>query len=379
VKLPGRVGVITTSYPRWAGDAAGGFVAGHVRALRDAGVDVEVVTAAADATAEHASVIRVPAPAGLFYAGGAPDALEAGASRLAAAGFTARLTARVAARARRWDAVIAHWLAPSAIAALPTTGPLLAIAHGGDVHLLLRLRLLAPVIAALAARRARIAFVSEDLRARVRAALPGPLAAWLDRRAIVQPMGVDLSRFAALGFAPTPRPTIAVLARLVPIKGVDTAIDAMAAVDAPARLVIAGDGPFARALAAHAARITARTGQPIELPGLLDAGRRDHLLASASVVVVPSRRAGSRVEGSPLAAIEALAAGRPVIATATGGLAELPAPVRLVAPDDAIGLGRAITEVLRAPPPAEACRTAAQSRDWSEVASRLHDHWLAPG
>lgn len=314
----------------------------------------------------------------MFYGGGAPDAIEAGEVSVASAvSFTARMTAVVARRARRWDAVIAHWLAPSAIAALPTRGPLLAIAHGGDVHLLIRAGLLAPVIAALAARRARIVFVSDDLRATTRGALPAVLARWLDRSSIVQPMGVDLARFAALEASVPATPTIAVLARLVPIKGVDVVIDAMAAVRGRVRLVIAGAGPDATSLAARAAAVSARTGHVIELPGLLDAAGRDRLLAGASVVVVPSRRHGARVEGSPLAAIEALAAGRPVIAAATGGLAELPAPVRLVAPDDPSALGQAITEVLAAPPGAGACRAAANPRAWPAVASRLNDHWLA--
>jgi glycosyltransferase involved in cell wall biosynthesis len=383
-QLPARVGVISTSYPRWPGDAAGGFVAEHVRALRAAGASVEVVCAGDGAERVEHGVFRVAAAPGLFYDGGAPDALEAGARLRDAAAFSARLAARAVVRSRRWDAVVAHWLAPSAVAALPTRGPLLAIAHGGDVHLLLRLGALTPVVAGLAARRARVAFVCEDLRARAIAALPARLAAWLDERSIVQPMGVDLARFAAIDAPPAPPPpspaaraTIAVLARLVPIKGVDVVIDAMAAVDAPARLVIAGDGPSAELLAARAARMSARTGQPIELVGGVGADARDRLLATASVVVVPSRPAGERVEGAPVAAIEALAAGRPVIAAATGGLAELPAPVRLVAPDDAMALGRAITDVLRAPPPAEVCRAAARSRGWAEVAERLADHWLA--
>jgi glycosyltransferase involved in cell wall biosynthesis len=315
----------------------------------------------------------------MFYAGGAPDAIEAGAVRARdALAFTARLAAAVRARARDWDAVIAHWLAPAAIAALPTRGPLLAIAHGGDVHLLLRTRLLAPAIAGLAARRARLVFVTDELRDRARANVPAPLARWIDRHAIVQPMGVDLARFAAISHpAPAPRPTIAVLARLVPIKGVDVAIDAMAALATPARLVIAGAGPAAGALAARAAAIAARTPHAIELAGALDADRRDDLLATAAVVVVPSRPTANRTEGAPVTAVEALAAGRPVIASATGGLADLPAPVRLVAPDDPAALAAAIASVLRAPPSAEACRAAARTRGWQTVAPRLAAHWLA--
>src|SRR5436305_1063451 len=78
---------------------------------------------------------------------------------------TARLTAAVATRARRWDAIVAHWLVPSAIAALPSAPPLVAIAHGGDVFTLRRLHLLGPTLHALRRRDAQLVFVSEQLRA----------------------------------------------------------------------------------------------------------------------------------------------------------------------------------------------------------------------
>src|SRR6201999_1579667 len=94
------LGVITASYPRFAGDAAGGFVAGHVDALRALGHDVEVI--AANTLAPN------------LFAHGAPDALEHAPIRTipAAAIVTARLVATVTARARRWDAMFAHWLPP---------------------------------------------------------------------------------------------------------------------------------------------------------------------------------------------------------------------------------------------------------------------------
>jgi glycosyltransferase involved in cell wall biosynthesis len=372
-----KVGVVTTSYPRFAGDAAGGFVAEHVRSLQAIGHSVDVIAAGDDNDAP--GITRVRAAPGLFYSGGAPDALEAGAaSARDALAFTARLAAAVRRRAPAWDGVVAHWLAPSALAALSTRGPLLAIAHGGDVHLLARARLLAPALAALAARRAKLVFVTAALRDLARAAVPPSLARWIDRHAIVQAMGVDLARFAAIPAAPAAsRPTIAVLARLVPIKGVDVAIDAMAALAAPVRLVIAGAGPAAAPLAERAARVAARTGHAIELAGALDAERRDRLLATAALVVVPSREMPARSEGAPVTAIEALAAGRPVVACATGGLADLPPPVRLVAPDDPAALARTIAAVLAAPPAPDLCRAAAAPRAWSIVATRLHDHWLA--
>jgi glycosyltransferase involved in cell wall biosynthesis len=364
---PLRIGVITTSYPRGGGDPAGGFVGGHVGALRALGHDVDVIAAGDGREAPEPHVTRVPAS--LFYRGGAPDLIERSALRAApaAAAFTLRLAAaaRAAARARAWDAVIAHWLAPSALVALPLGRPLVAIAHGGDVHTLRRLGLLAPALHALRLRGARLSFVSEHLRGIARAAAPG-LAGWLDG-ALVQPMGLDLARFAALARAPRTPPTILVAARLVPIKGVDVALDAFAHVRAPARLVIAGDGPERAALRERAARGPAG----VVLLGEVDTRRRDELLREASVVVVPSRAtAGGRTEGTPAIALEALAAGVPVIASAVGGLRELRAP-RLVPPEDPYALAREIDRVFADPPGPHELRRSVADLDWCVVAERL--------
>ena len=372
-----KLGVITTSYPRFAGDPAGSFVAGHVAALRALGHTVEVIAAGAarghaagDAIGHAAGdaargVVRVGG-AGLFYTGGAPDALErapfrAGASAIA---FTARLAAAVASHARGWDAILAHWLAPSAIAALPSRAPLLAIAHGGDIYTLRRLHLLAPALHLLHRRDARLVFVSAELRAIARAAAPA-LATWLDA-AVIQPMGIDLARFAALGRAPDHPPIVLVAARLVPIKGVDVAIAALPHVARAARLVIAGDGPE-RARLARSAAPDAR----IQLLGQVTTDRRDHLLRTASVVVIPSRVLPSgRTEGTPTLALEALAAGVPVIASAVGGLRQLPA-VHLVPPGDPRALAAAIGLVLADPPDPDVLRKTVAGLDWREVVPRL--------
>ncbi|MBP6634037.1 MAG: glycosyltransferase family 4 protein [Kofleriaceae bacterium] len=382
----GTVGVVTTSYPRRPGDAAGAFVAELLDALPHAPARIEVVAAgAADDDDDGGRVIaRVPAPAGLFYAGGAPDALAVGgaARLLGAAGFGARLALTVARAARRggWDAVITHWLAPSALAALPTRGPLLAIAHGGDVHLLARLGLLAPTMGLLRRRGARVVFVAEALRARAAAACTGATAAWV-AGALVQPMGVDVTRFAAV---PPPRaiadrrPALLVLARLVELKGVVVALDALAHLP-PVRLIIAGDGPERAALAARAARVGG--GHTVELVGQVDAAGRDALLAGADVVLVPSIERGGRSEGTPRVALEALAAGRPIAVSRTGGLAELPASsaIALAEPGHPDLLAAAIRQLLVAigtGAAAAAAREVAAGYAWPEVARRLAAYWV---
>jgi glycosyltransferase involved in cell wall biosynthesis len=345
-----RIGVVTTSYPRFAGDHAGSFVGAHVAALRALGHEVEVVCATERDT--------------LFYRGGAPDMLErVGARALpAAASFTARLTARVVRRARAWDAIIAHWLVPSAIAALPTRLPMLAIAHGGDVHTLRRMHLLEPVIRALRLRGAKLAFVSDELRAMAKAP-----------DAIVQPMGIDVAHFAALGRAATDPPTIAFIGRLVPVKGHDVALRAIDHVRAPARLVIAGDAPLDGArMRTRDERPVRRASHRVQYLGAVDGARRDQLLREASVVVIPSRvLPNGRSEGVPLVALEALAAGVPVVASAVGGLRELPriagGGIDLVPPEDPCALADAIDRVLAKPPP----RADLSQLDWNRVALRL--------
>jgi glycosyltransferase involved in cell wall biosynthesis len=322
-----KIGVVTTSYPRWPGDSAGSFVEGHVHALRRLGHEVEVV-AAGDGEG------RVASP--LFYRGGAPDALERSPrALLSAAMFLPRFTAAILRRARHWDQIIAHWL-PSALAALPARKPLTAIAHGGDVFTLKRLGLLGPTLRLL--RNARLVYVAEHLGT-----------------GIVQPMGLDLAHFRALGRAPASPPIVLVVARLVEIKGVDIAIEAMAHLPGM-QLVIAGDGPERRALEARARHA------PVTFLGEVDTKTRDGLLRTASVVAVPSRvMPNGRREGCPTIALEALAAGVPVVAT-IGRACEL------VPPDDPRALARGIAQVLSHP---QNIYERVGDLDWIDVAQRL--------
>jgi glycosyltransferase involved in cell wall biosynthesis len=105
------------------------------------------------------------------------------------------------------------------------------------------------------------------------------------------------------------------LGRLSGEKGVDVLLRALkAAADPPFRIV--GDGPLRTALVKLAGdlglRRTEFLGQiaPEEVPGLL---------RSARLLAVPS----VWDENAPIAALEAMAAGRPLVVTATGGLPEL--------------------------------------------------------
>ena len=130
-----------------------------------------------------------------------------------------------------------------------------------------------------------------------------------------------------------------VAARLSVEKGIDTAIDA--ASRAGVALRVAGEGPAASDLAAQAHRL----GGPVELLGRVDREELAQLLAGAGALLMPSRYH----EFSPYAALEAMAAGVPVIASRLGGLPELLGAERCIPPNDPGTLADRLTELWEEP------------------------------
>src|SRR3954451_8142132 len=112
--------------------------------------------------------------------------------------------------------------------------------------------------------------------------------------------------------------------RLSTEKGVDTAIKAAALADIPLR--VAGEGPVAGQLAELASLI----GGHVDFVGRQDRAGMERELAGAAMVLMPSRYH----EFSPYSALEAMAAGVPVVASRLGGLPELIGPERCVPPND---------------------------------------------
>lgn len=161
-------------------------------------------------------------------------------------------------------------------------------------------------------------------------------------RVEVLPNPVRLAPAAAPG--PRERGRILFLGRIAPAKGVDELLQACAQLAArhPAlRLVLGGVGErdWARRRAAELG-IAGR----VELPGWLDADGRDAELARAWLFCLPSH-----AEGLPMAMLEAMAAGVPVVATTVGGIPEALADGAaglLAPPHDPGALAQAIGRLL---------------------------------
>ena len=267
-----RLAVLTTSYPRYPGDAAGRFVADAVEHVRARGVGVEVV---GPEQFRHY---------GIAYGHGVLGNLR---RRPWLALFVPALLAGFVRAARRIDAdlVHAHWL-PAGWVAARAGKPYVVQVWGTDVELARR----APALARGVLQRARLVIAASNELADDARALGA-------RDVRVIPSGVDLP--ARVGEEAHP-PEVLYAGRLSPEKGVLELVEATEGLN----LVVAGDGPLR-------ARIPGAQGfvPHDELQGLY---------ARAAVVACPSRR-----EGFGVACLEAMAHGRPVVATAVGGLRDL--------------------------------------------------------
>jgi glycosyltransferase involved in cell wall biosynthesis len=129
-------------------------------------------------------------------------------------------------------------------------------------------------------------------------------------RVRVVPNGVDVEEIKeARPFDPGLRIVLAV-GRLDRYCGMARAIAAIASLDPEFQLVVVGDGPSRRSLEAHAADLRVRSR--VRFTGAVPDAVLYRWLRTAAVVVAPAERQASGVQ-----VLEAVAAGAPVVASAT--------------------------------------------------------------
>lgn len=169
------------------------------------------------------------------------------------------------------------------------------------------------------------------------------------------PRGVDTERFApappngevreALG-VPSDRPLVGCVADLLPVKGQITLVEALAE-QPEAHLILAGRLSDVAYVDRVKERIdTLGLGTRVHLPGRVD--DVPALLSALDVFVLPSW-ARWRMEGCPVALLEAMAAGVPCVATAIPGSRDILSGEGagvLVPPEDPLALSRALSELL---------------------------------
>lgn len=160
--------------------------------------------------------------------------------------------------------------------------------------------------------------------------------------------GLDFDTLPAPGEPPPGEVTrLLAVGRLVPKKGFDTLVEAVALLhqkQAQFHLTIVGDGPEAEGLKSRIAELGLE--KFITMTGAVSNRVVLEEMARSHVLVQPSRRGRSGdLDGIPNVILEAMSMGRPVVGTAISGLPEVVKDGqtgRLVEPEDSIGLAEAI-------------------------------------
>jgi glycosyltransferase involved in cell wall biosynthesis len=264
--------------------------------------------------------------------------------------------AREADRRFQPDVTYAHFLVPSGLAAaLVSRAPLVVTAHGQDVRNIGVIPGVAQATRCVARRAARLVAVSDFLRRELELKVPEARG-----KTEVVDCGVDLEKFSLLparaddGTGPAflcvgglnRRKNVVRLARAFERLG-------------RGRLTFVGEGP---------ARAELEARPRISLAGPVPHGELPRYLAASDVLCQPSL-----VEPFGQALLEAMACGRPVVATRVGGPPEFVSPEAgiLVDPLDEAALTDALRRAASFPQPNEAGRAAAAQHDVRRQAERV--------
>lgn len=275
----------------------------------------------------------------------------------------------------RWDVILGSWGFPDAVAAAAigamTSTPVLMKVHGTDVNAYLqqpgkRWQILA------AARHCRAVMApSQALRQRlidagIEAGQVSVNCNGVDTR-LFQPQDADAAR-ARLGVAADAQ-VLLFVGNLKPSKGCLDLLDAfiqIASTRPQLMLVFVGDGVARQSLIQRAAdaRLTGR----VRTLGKLDLALLPDWYAASRLLCLPSHS-----EGLPNVVLEAMACGRPVVATRVGGVAEvLPAFAGiLVPPHDTAALVAALLQALTVEWNVQRIAEHARSFTWEANVDRL--------
>jgi len=397
--------MITSSYPKFPGDVTAPFIEEIARGVAGAGHQVDVILPhhpelrrGGDEPVRFFPYRYVPLESWSLW--GYAQSLESDVRVRGAVFLLAPLVALALRKAlserltaEHYDVVHAHWLVPNAalVADLVRAHhlPLVVSLHGSDVFLAERLLPARVLGRSTLASAGAITACSGDLRERALR-----LGAPAERTRLV-PYGVDACAFAPatagardrgaevrLGLGvPEGRLFVLALGRLVEKKGFADLVDA-AAGRSDLHVVIAGAGDLRSSLEERAKAVGASVG----FPGALDRATAAAALTAADVVAVPSvRDRAGNVDGLPNVLLEALAAGRAVVATRVAGIPEviLDGENGLLVPEhDPKALGKALGYLAREPETRArlgraARRTAEERLTWGAAVRAFEEAYAA--
>lgn len=336
-----KIVMIASTYPRYAMDGAARFNHSIAEALVEWGQEVHAVVPYSPlikpfATSVKIHVFRYIWPPKLSIMGYAQamhsDRKLKRATLLLAPFFFLMGTLKLWQIVRSYDVDVihAHWVVPSgfiaAVVSKLTGKPLFISLHGSDVFFASRNSFLGKVASWTFKQGSGITACSPEL---IKGALALNAAA---EKIHLLPWGADLKVFnqpnndtieclrSKFGLSPETRIVMG-LGRLVGKKGFVNLIEALARLKSPipdACLMIVGDGPEMAVLRARAEALG--LADKVILVGNIDWTEVPDYLALSDIVVVPSIHDNGNVDGLPTVVLEAMAAGKPIVASNIGGI-----------------------------------------------------------
>jgi len=383
--------LVTSSYPRWENDHAGQFIENLASELRN---DFPVRVIAPDYPGSskqkrNPDVSRftyfVPKPAQtLAYGYGIYENLRSNPLRcVQIPSFLFKMKSCIRRHINQNSILIANWLFPAGwIGSKISAGfniPMIAIAHGSDIHLLRKLpfgRNIACKIISSAKKTIVVANYQKSI-----------LEGWLNKhnaniRTVpidVIPMGYPLLKsndeFDSESKSDK-KFRILFMSRLIRLKGCHILLEALKGMK-NMTVDIAGDGPERKSLQNYATQ----NKIDIVFHGWVDSSMKARLFKQSDLYVCPSIVTPSgRTDGMPVTVLEAMSSGIPVIASHVGGLIDMITNKEngiLVKPEDPEELSTAILELVQNNryrfQLSENARKTAQSYSQAAIGKRYRD------
>ncbi len=239
--------------------------------------------------------------------------------------FTLERVIRKIRGERSFDLINAHWIFPDGVAAVKVSKklrlPIIVTGHGTDVNLYLTYSLRRVQIRDALQKTDVVSVVSPELKKKI------VELSISEHKVRVIPNGVDSERFTPTDKAscrrrlglPSDRKIVLFVGKLDTVKGIEYLLEATAEIRAACQnlfIAIVGDGPLYQSLI--------RKTQELDLTGLVTFfGAKPHeeiplWMNSCDLFCLPSLR-----EGWPCVIMEALACGKPVVASRVGGVPEI--------------------------------------------------------
>ncbi|MBI3949640.1 MAG: glycosyltransferase [Acidobacteria bacterium] len=392
MKTKPRVLVLTSSFPRWPGDQTSDYVRQHAVQLADR-FDVTVLTSACQGASmqeegEGVSVVRFhyALPRCIEVLDSAtdhwPTLKRSRLARVVLPFYLASFFWQALRLARQADALLSHWLIPSGLIAACIASwlgkPHVVIEHSGALRVLMHLPGGRWMTRMIVRRSRHLITVTEELRQKLI-----ELAPEAEERTSVISMGVNTSRLGPTDHDVSPEESrsqwngsrvVLYLGRLAEVKGVAHLIEAMDGLEG-AVLIVAGNGEYKSKLE----HLSGRRNMQVLFLGAVAEDEKRAWLNRCDVVVIPSVvLTNGQTEGLPVVCLEAIAAGKPIIASRVGGLPEV---IRdgenglLVEPANAGALRAALARVLDSQPLRSTlstqARLTAQQYDWDVVGKKF--------